>query len=638
MIYFSGKEGASFSLNHIGKQQRRGRLLRHIGRLDQSLAGLDRLDRRYVRLRGSVLLAGSLALILSLIIPAWQAAAPWVGAFFGLLFAALVFLHRRVDRSRLRFRLARLAAAAQVARQDLDWANIPAHLALEVDPEHPYAADLLVVGRRSLHHLLDTAASREGSLRLAEWLLKPLESPAQIEDRQSLLRELLPLTGLRSRLRLLGLLMQEKSGGRWESERLLIWLEQTAAGRSLLPLLILLFALSSTNIVLFALNLLGVLPAYWPLTLAVYAGIYLYRFREYASLMFDAFYVSEALEQFRGVLVYLEKYPFPGGGKLERLCSPFLDADNRPSRYLRKIVWLTSAASLGSNQFLLVIFNALLPWNLLFAHLMDGYKKELRGSLLSWLNTWYELEALSSLANFAYLNPEAVFPQVWSSLPAGQPVFRAESLGHPLIPDHARVSNDFYLSELGEVALITGSNMSGKSTFLRTLGINLVLAFSGAPVLASALQTCKFRLFTCIQVSDSLSNGISYFYAEVRRLKALLEALQVQQAAPVFFLIDEIFRGTNNRERRIGSRSYVRALASSRGAGAISTHDLELAHLSDGDPHIFNYHFKEEIRQGRMIFDYLLRRGPSPTTNALKIMELEGLPVEDIPEEEQGAR
>jgi DNA mismatch repair ATPase MutS len=189
------------------------------------------------------------------------------------------------------------------------------------------------------------------------------------------------------------------------------------------------------------------------------------------------------------------------------------------------------------------------------------------------------------------------------------------------------VGNDFTLERLGELVIITGSNMSGKSTFLRTVGVNLCLAFSGAPVPASAWCTMPFRLFTCITVSDSVTDGISYFYAEVRRLKALLEALHEAHPYPLFFLIDEIFRGTNNRERHIGSRAYIQALTGGYGVGLVSTHDLELVKLEHEMGGIRNVHFREAIAAGRMIFDYQLRPGPCPTTNALQIMRLAGLPV-----------
>jgi len=167
---------------------------------------------------------------------------------------------------------------------------------------------------------------------------------------------------------------------------------------------------------------------------------------------------------------------------------------------------------------------------------------------------------------------------------------------------------------------------------LRTLGINLCLAFVGAPVNASRFESRLFELFSSIQVSDSLADGFSFFYAEVRRLKRLLDHLQQPGPLPLFFLIDEIFRGTNNRERLIGSRAYVRALVDQNGVGVISTHDVELVQLESEFDAIDNHHFRESIAHGKMKFDYTLHPGPCPTTNALHIMRLEGLPVE-VPKE-----
>ena len=198
---------------------------------------------------------------------------------------------------------------------------------------------------------------------------------------------------------------------------------------------------------------------------------------------------------------------------------------------------------------------------------------------------------------------------------------------HSETPDDQKVHNDFSVPAVGQINIITGSNMSGKSTFLRTVGINLVLAYAGGPVNADQLTTIPFRLISCIRVSDSVTDGISYFYAEVKCLKALLLALEKVDRWPVFYFIDEIFRGTNNRERLLGSRAYIRALVKGSGVGLIATHDLELVQLADEMPTITNYHFTDDVANGRMLFDYTIRPGPSPTTNALKIMRLEGLPV-----------
>jgi DNA mismatch repair ATPase MutS len=190
------------------------------------------------------------------------------------------------------------------------------------------------------------------------------------------------------------------------------------------------------------------------------------------------------------------------------------------------------------------------------------------------------------------------------------------------------VCNDFELSSLGQVVVITGSNMAGKSTFIKTIGINLCLAYAGGPVNAASLRFQPLRLHTCMRVTDSLSDGFSYFYAEVKCLKRMLQRLRAEDRYPLLYLVDEIYRGTNNRERLAGSRALVQALVGAPGVGLIATHDLELASLADSTPQVHNYHFRDHVHEGMLTFDYLLRLGPCPTTNALKIMAMEGLPTE----------
>jgi DNA mismatch repair ATPase MutS len=274
-----------------------------------------------------------------------------------------------------------------------------------------------------------------------------------------------------------------------------------------------------------------------------------------------------------------------------------------------------------------LVLNTLMPWGLFFSYVLDQLRAALARRAPVWLDTWYELEALSALANFAYLNPDCTFPQLHTS-PA-EPGFAAHGIAHPLLATADKVRNDFTFAQLGSIVILTGSNMAGKSTFLKALGVNLALAYAGGVVDAHQLDTILFRLFTCIKVSDSVTNGVSYFYAEVQRLKALLTVLETPHPLPLFFAIDEIFRGTNNRERLLGSRAYIHALINQRGVGLIATHDLELVKLADTLPAIRNYHFRDDIVAGRMVFDYLLRPGPSPTTNALKIMHSAGLPIDE---------
>jgi DNA mismatch repair ATPase MutS len=256
-----------------------------------------------------------------------------------------------------------------------------------------------------------------------------------------------------------------------------------------------------------------------------------------------------------------------------------------------------------------------------------------------WVQVCYELDAYTALANFAYVNPDYVFPTLVAETrhPKSQklrmsenvqPIFDARDLGHPLIPHAQAICNDFTFNAPGEMAILTGSNMAGKSTFLKSIGINLCLAYAGAPVVATQFSSVPFRLATCIHITDSVTDGFSYFYAEVQCLKRLLQELKTKSDLPLLYLIDEIFRGTNNRERLQGSRAYVQSLLQENGVGLVATHDLELASLADQRPQIHNYHFRDDVADGKLVFDYKLHPGPCPTTNALKIMQMAGLPIE----------
>jgi DNA mismatch repair ATPase MutS len=491
--------------------------------------------------------------------------------------------------------------------------------------DHPFALDLDLVGERSLHQLVDTAVSLEGSQRLRDWLLTAAPDPASIQKRQMLVQELTPMSLFRDKLRLNAALVAQKSDEKWPGQRLLDWLTaQKQNGRGLRSALLLLFPLSLVNGILLLFYLAGQIPPWWVVIWLPFAAISVFQLRQIGPVFQEAFFLQDGLEQLRAVFDFLEGYRYGRSSHLKELCRPFWGGEKRPSQQLKQISRIVAAISLQKNPFVWLTINALLPWDLYFVYRLRQQKKELSQVLPIWLDILAELEALNSLANLAYLNPGFLLPQLVDTVPV---LFQAQALGHPLIPDHSRVSNDFTLNQTGAVDIITGSNMAGKSSFLRTIGINLSLAFAGGPVCAASLQTTLFRLYTSMRIADSVTDGFSYFYAEVQRLKALLDALHEEQAPPLFFLIDEIFRGTNNRERLIGSRAYVAALAGGNGVGIIATHDLDLVTLADSLPDVTNYHFRDDVRNGRMIFDYKLHPGPCPTTNALKIMQLAQLPV-----------
>ncbi len=542
-------------------------------------------------------------------------------------FSVVVYFHRRITRSIARHTILLYIKSTQLARIRLDWEHIPPVSSNGIRTEHPFEIDLDISGRHSLHQLLNTAVTPDGSQRLREWLLSTCPDPATIAARQALVRELAPLTIFRDKLLMKSMLAAHNQGSQWEGKRLLLWLDEHRSSPRLLPFLLLSTAFSLTTLVLFLLNLTLHIPQFWIIALLL-TILYLFVTKDRRGDLFDdAHYLADALSQLSIIFDYLETYRYGKNEHLKALCRPF--SGQRPSLILKSIARIASAATLQKNMLLWIIVNVLAPWDFYIAYRFQHYKALVAAQLPLWLNTWFELEALNSLADFAYLNPEYTLPHIVELPGAGdQPIFQALGLGHPLIPMQHKVVNDFVMSAPGEIDIITGSNMSGKSTFLRTLGLNLCLAYAGAPVNARLFRTPLFRLFSCIRISDSVTEGYSYFYAEVKRLKALLDELDSPSPLPLFFLIDEIFKGTNNRERLIGSESYISALAGRNCLGVVSTHDLELVSLANKLPQVKNYHFREDVVDGHMVFDYVLREGPSPTTNALKIMQMEGLPVD----------
>lgn len=615
------------------KYERLQALQRQQERVQRRIERLEQVSNRYSWVRVAIFFGGLGLSVLLALLTIW-----WIGVLLALLvlfcFSIVAHYQGIVDRSIVRHRIWLRIKQTHVARMQLHWETIPRTDIGEPSTEHPFEIDLDITGERSLHQLLNTAVSREGALLLRDWLLNTVPNLATIKQRQVLISELISMTRFRDKLTLKSMLASRRAAQHLEGQRLLHWLEQPDPSGSLIPLMCTSSLLTLLTLILLMLTFTINLPQYWLLTLLCVIVLFYSTGKQRGDLFEDAYYLRDAFATLSGVFAFLEQYPYGGHERLRAFCQPFFaDEAQRPSLLLRRIARIAAVATLEKNQFLRLIINVLLPVETYAAHRLRHYKAQVTRSLPTWLELWYELEALCSLATFAYLNPAYTMPDVRED--ESEALFQATALGHPLLPEEKKVRNDFAMYALGDVVIITGSNMAGKSTFLRTVGVNLCLAYAGSVVDARTLRVALFRLFTCVRVTDSVTDGYSYFYAEIRRLKALLTALQEGDEAtdtaplPLFFLIDEIFRGTNNRERLIGSRSYVKALAGHRCLGIISTHDLELIKLADSSPHISNMHFREEVVEGHMIFDYKLRPGPSPTTNALVIMRMEGLPVEE---------
>lgn len=621
----------SDSRGQVGHERRLQALGRQIERLDRCLAQLDEQGQRVVRWR---LLSFALLFFGSAI--ALLASGPALFLLVGLtlmfLFIYWVWRHRKIESTARRLRIWRQLKQDQVARMTLDWDHIPPTEPLEERFEHPFGLDLDIVGERSLQRVMDTAITIEGSDQLRQWLLEFEPDLAALPTRQHLVRELICLPSLSTRLSLSALLATGQDGtgtpGRWSSAKLLDWLQLNPDTGLLRRALILLLILVPVNFVLLLAYLQEWLPPLFLITWFIYGVVTISQMRHVAPVFQDAAAIGESLRQLEAVFSCLEDRAFARYPYLRSLTKPLRKEGQSPTEMLSRTNRLLAAAGLRYNPFAALLINAIFPLDVLVAYRLEALKQALSEVLPEWLSMWHELEALGSLANFGYLYPDAMFAEI-NPAEVGVRPFAARALGHPLIRQEERISNDFAIDRLGNLVMITGSNMAGKSTFLRTLGINARLALSGAPVLAQELSLIPMRVFASITVTDSVTDGFSFFYAEVRRLKMLLDHLQEPDARPLFFLIDEIFRGTNNRERLIGSSSYVDSLIGENGCGAIATHDLELVTLAQDNPNVSNYHFRDDVVNGRMEFDYTIRPGPCPTTNALRIMHLAGLPVEN---------
>lgn len=548
-------------------------------------------------------------------------------ALFLAIFVTVAAYHNKVEAQIHRLRQWKHIKQTHLARIALDWANIPTKSA--VGPSaHPYAADLDLFGPHSLTHLLDTTVSDQGRERLHSWLLTQPPPPAQWHSRHALVRELTTRPLLRDRLTLDAKLTgdQEING-----KRLAAVIEHRLGLPHLNTILLVQTLLALTTIGLGLATLFGLLPGYWMFSFAAYVLIY-FMTDQGEELLEHAVGLHHETERLATVLGSIERYAARRDTMLASTWTALIGTVS-PTQQLKDAARTLHAISIKAHPLVHLTMNAIGPWDLWFLRRLIHIQDRIQQALPQWLDALAEVEAASALATFAYLQPAYIWPTPLTVTHGQQeipPTIRASRLAHPLLSPGTRIANDVQMAELGSIYLITGSNMSGKSTFLRTIGINLCLAQAGGPVCAGSFEWTWSRLACCIRVDDSLDAGLSFFYAEVKRLKTILDATKDRTVAPVLFLIDEIFKGTNNRERLIGSQAYITALSKGHGFGLVSTHDLELADLEQTIPRLRNAHFQETVSDGALTFDYQLRPGPCPTTNALRIMELEGLPISPI--------
>lgn len=530
------------------------------------------------------------------------------------VFLALALVQERITQARRRSERAADLYDRGLDRLDDRWAGRGATGERFLDAAHPYAEDLDLFGHGSLFDLLSMAHTRVGEETLAHWLLTPA-TPEVVRARQAAVAELRPQLDLREDLALLG------DGVRSGDE------VQTLAAWIAVPPWRISTSIRVTAIVLAVLAVitLGLWIAgfgWLPLLVAFILGrLFALRLQQQVTRVVSSVDgPGRELGLLSGVLRRLER---------ERFSSPYLvelrealDVEGQPpSQQIARLDSLINLLDARRNM-MFAPFAALLLWPIQFAFAIETWRHHSGPAVPRWLAAVGELEALSSLSAYSYEHPDYPFPE----LVAGEASFEGEALGHPLIPESRRVPTDLSLSGDLRVLIVSGSNMSGKSTLLRTVGTNAVLAMAGAPVCARRLQLSPLQVAASIHIQDSLQAGASRFYAEILRLRQVVEL--TGGALPVLFLLDEILHGTNSHDRRIGAEGVVRGLIERDAIGLITTHDLALAQIVEAlTSRAANVHFEDHLEGGKMTFDYLLRPGVTQRSNALELMRSVGLEV-----------
>lgn len=529
-------------------------------------------------------------------------------------FTALVTRHVSVRRKRAHAERAIAFYKARIARIEDTWMGTGASGERFDTPHHVYAADVDLFGRGSLFELLSAARTRMGEETLARWLQAPADA-ATVRARNACIADLRDRLDLREDFALEGTF----AGVGVQPDALLQWsrTENALRGRHILVLAFLLPALAIASIVVAA-----VWGTITPLLLVLAAeGLVLYGFREGIQRVIKG--TENAFEDLRllaGLLTRMERESFtapPLRKLVERLSSHTLPASTTIGR-LSTIVGFVEAR----RNIILALFQLPLLYPLHTALAAERWRKAHGAAVAPWIEVLGELEALLSIGAYAHEHPDDTFPE----LVEGPACFEAKALGHPLLPAAQCVRNDVGLCGRTRVLLVSGSNMSGKSTLLRTVGINTVLAMAGAPVRAGSLRLTPLQVGASIRVNDSLHEGSSRFYAEITRLKQIV--VLMDGPLPLLFLLDELLQGTNSKDRRTGAEGIVRAFMRRGAIGLISTHDLSLTDFELPEAGALrNVHFEDAIVDGRMMFDFRLRDGVVTRSNGVELMRSIGLEV-----------
>jgi hypothetical protein len=536
----------------------------------------------------------------------------------GCLFLVLLAIHLRLHDKLTRVERAERFYLRGIERLEGAWKGKGRTGERFFDSHHPYARDLDLFGRGSLFELLDVTVSPWGTKTLAAWLSHPA-TLAEVRLRQEAVAELAPLLELREKVASEPAEEDEiaapESLGAWATSPLVLTsgLARVAAlalGLAATTLAVLWLASMVERRLFFA--AIAVTSAF--------AGTFRPQVK---AVLTAAEGPTRDLSVLASLLGILESQTC-SSPHLVALQSCLVSEGETASARVRRLARLIEYLDARRNQLFLPLAGLLL-WGTQFAFAIEAWRRASGADVPRWLGAVGELDALLALASYGFENPEDVFPATTDE-PMDDALFEAAGLGHPLIPLDRVVRNDVKLGGDLRVLIVSGSNMSGKSTLLRAVGVNAVLALAGAPVRARSLTLSRLRVGASIRVEDSLEEGISHFYAEILRLRQIMELTKGE--IPVLFLLDEILHGTNSHDRRIGAEAVVRGLVERGALGLVTTHDLALSRLAETlSGRAANVHFEDHIEDGKVRFDYRMRDGVVTKSNALELMRGIGLEV-----------
>ena len=536
-----------------------------------------------------------------------------VGTIFFLI---LLKKHRRIARQRNLFRNLAAINQDETARLELRFLRPETGQQFATN-NHAYGGDLDIFGNYSLFRLLNRARTQAGMHRLAQWLLYPADD-IEISVRQAAVVELKPLLDWRQNLEATALLEATISQ---PTDFLKNWIQtpespviQRFKVFRWLPIL---------SVALLLLAVFEVLPwLYASLFLLVHGYVLGKIFPLIKTYSEQSEQIVNTLKGYETLIKQIENQEFKSD-KLRQIKQQFRSEGQQASAAIGRLAQLNENLNYRLNIYFFIAVGLPTLWDLQWMTQIENWKKMHRLHLMNWIEALGEVEALTSLAGFAYANPEAIFPEI-SPTPLH---ISAQALAHPLIKPAQRVANSFVMSGLGQTMVITGSNMSGKSTFLRTVGLNVVLALAGSVVCAGAFVCARVRLYTSMRTQDSLEENTSSFYAELKRLKTLLE-LTESSSPPILYFLDEILKGTNSADRHNGAKALILQLHQRAASGFVSTHDLELGELAAKHDFVQNGSFNSTFQDGKLHFDYTLNAGICHEFNAAELMRQIGIKME----------